>query len=241
MIGTILNATAVAVAGVIGILLGNRLPDRIRETVVAGIGLTTLLIGVQMALKTQHLLIVLGSVVIGGIVGELLDLDRGLNRLGLWLEDQVSRLTILGGYAGGMNSDQPSFTRAFVTASLVFCVGPMTIVGSIQDGLTGNYETLAVKSMLDAFTSVAFASSLGVGVPFSALTVLFYQGAITLGAGWLRGVLTDPMVNEMTAAGGLLILGIGLQLLDIRRLRVANLLPALAIAPLAVALFGAWV
>jgi hypothetical protein len=113
----------------------------------------------------------------------------------------------------------------------------MTIVGSIQDGLTGDFQTLAVKSMLDAFAGLAFASSLGVGVPFSALTVLVYQGALTLAAGWLKGVLSAAMVNEMTATGGLLIVGIGLQLLEIRRIRVANLLPALVIAPVAVALF----
>ena len=244
MTGTIINAVAVVVAGSLGVILGNRLPDRIRETVMAGIGLTTLLIGFQMALKTEQLLIVLGSVVLGGIVGELLDLDRGLTRLGGWLEARVARLGLFGVVAGTSTKAEdgtaqaPSFTRGFVTASLVFCVGPMTIVGSFQDGLTGDYQTLAVKSMLDAFASLAFASSLGVGVPFSALTVLVYQGALTIAAGWLKGALTDAMVTEMTAAGGLLIVGIGLQLLEIRRIRVANLLPALAFAPLAVALLG---
>jgi uncharacterized protein len=240
--GTILNTVAVVAAGSIGVVLGNRLPNRIRETVMAGIGLTTLLIGFQMALKTEQLLIVLGSVVLGGIVGELIDLDRGLSRLGSWLEARVARLGLFGVVPSGSQADgatpAPSFTRGFVTASLVFCVGPMTIIGSIQDGLTGDYQTLAVKSMLDAFTSLAFASSLGVGVPFSGLTVLVYQGVLTLAAGWLKGALSDAMVTEMTATGGLLIVGIGLQLLEIRRIRVANLLPALAFAPLAVALLG---
>jgi uncharacterized membrane protein YqgA involved in biofilm formation len=231
--GTLINAAAVVLAGTGGALLGDRLPERIRQTVIAGIGLTTLLIGAQMALKTQHLLIVLGSVVLGGIVGELLDLDAALERLGRWLEARVTRLGLAG-------SGKPSFTRAFVTASLVFCVGPMTIVGSLQDGLTGDYQTLAVKSMLDGFAGLAFASSLGIGVAFSALTVLVYQGLLTLGASWVKGLLSEAMVTEMTATGGLLILGIGFQLLEIRRIRVANLLPAVVLAPVAVALVGAW-
>lgn len=240
MTGTLINAAAVVVAGIVGTLLGDRLPGRVRQTVMAGIGLTTLLIGVQMALRTQHLLIVLGSVVIGGIAGELLDLDGALERLGRWLENRLLRLGLPGVAASDAVKGSPGFTRGFVTASLVFCVGPMTIVGSIQDGLTGDYQTLAVKSMLDGFAGLAFASSLGIGVAFSALTILVYQGGLTIGAGWLKAILTEPMVTEMTATGGLLILGIGLQLLEIRRIRVANLLPAVAIAPIAVALFGAW-
>lgn len=237
MTGTLINAAAVAVAGTVGTLLGDKMPERVRQTVMAGIGLTTLLIGAQMALKTQHLLIVLGSIVVGGILGELLDLDDGLERLGRWLESQVGRLRLPGAATDAAGN---GFTRGFVTASLVFCVGPMAIVGSLQDGMTGNYQTLAVKSMLDGFAGLAFAASLGLGVPFSGLVVLVYQGALTLGATWLKALLTDPMVNEMTAAGGLLILGIGLQLLEIRRIRIANLLPAVVVAPVAVALLGAW-
>ena len=237
MTGTIINTVAVVVAGSAGVLLGNRLPERVRQTVMAGIGLTTLLIGAQMALKTQQILIVLGSIVLGGIVGELIDVDRWLERLGRWLESWVAKSPLgPAATADAEGKPAPSFTRAFVTASLVFCVGPMTILGSIQDGLTGDYQTLAVKSMLDAFTSLAFASSLGIGVPFSALTVLVYQGALTLAAGWVKGALSAAMINEMTAAGGLLVIGVGLQLLEIRRIRVANLLPALVIAPLAVAI-----
>ena len=234
MTGTIINAVAVLAAGIIGTLLGDRLPERVRQTVMAGIGLTTLLIGAQMALQTQHLLIVLGSIVVGAVIGELLNIDLGLERLGRLLEDRLGRLKLPGFGSSG------SFTRGFVTASLVFCVGPMSIVGSIQDGLTGDYETLAVKSMLDGFAALAFGSSLGLGVPFSALTVLLYQGSLSFGATWLKAILTDPMINEMTATGGILILGIGLQLLEIRSIRVANILPAVALAPLAVACFGAW-
>ena len=181
--GTIINAIAVVAAGIVGTLLGDRLPERVRQTVMAGIGLTTLLIGVQMALKTEHLLIVLGE---HRPRRDRRRADR-TSTAGWSGSGAGSRLGSARS-AGCAGSPAPAATSLarFVTASLVFCVGPMTIVGSIQDGLTGDYQTLAVKSMLDAFTGLAFASSLGIGVAFSALTVLVYQGALTLGAGWVK-------------------------------------------------------
>ena len=240
MTGTIINVATVLVGSVLGTLLGNRLPDKVRETVVHGLGLTTLVIGLSLALKTQNILIALASILLGGISGELLGIEAALERLGRWLEARSSRLQ-LPGSAGTANSasSTANFVRGFLTASLLFCVGPMTIMGSIQDGLTGDFTLLAIKSTMDGFAALAFASSLGWGVAFSALTVLFYQGGITLGAGWLKAALTDPMINEMTAVGGILMLGIALGLLEIKRLRVGNLLPALFIAPLIVAL-AAW-
>ena len=238
MTGTLINVASVIILSVLGTLIGDRLPDRFRQTVMAGLGLVTMLIGVQMALKTQHLLIVLGSVVIGGIIGEALNIDLGLERLGRWLEARVARFGVPASDPAATTG--PSFTRGFVTASLLFCVGPMAIIGSFQDGLTGDYQTLAVKSMLDGFASIAFASSLGIGVAFSALSVFFYQGALTLGAGWVKGLLTDPMITEMTATGGLLVVGIALGLLNLKSMRVANLLPSIFLAPVAVAFLGAW-
>jgi uncharacterized membrane protein YqgA involved in biofilm formation len=240
MTGTILNVATVLVGSALGTVLGNRLPERIRETVVHGLGLTTLVIGLSLALKTQNILIALASILLGGISGELLGIEAALERLGRWLEERSSRLK-LPGLAGTADSASPTanFVRGFLTASLVFCVGPMTIMGSIQDGLTGDFTLLALKSTMDGFAALAFASSLGWGVMFAALTVLFYQGGITLGAGWLKAALTDPMINEMTAVGGILMLGIGLGLLEIKRIRVGNLLPALFIAPFIVAL-AAW-
>jgi uncharacterized membrane protein YqgA involved in biofilm formation len=240
MTGTILNVATVLVGSALGTVLGNRLPERIRETVVHGLGLTTLVIGLSLALKTQNILIALASILLGGISGELLDIEAALERLGRWLEERSSRLKVpgLGGTADSA-SRTANFVRGFLTASLVFCVGPMTIMGSIQDGLTGDFTLLALKSTMDGFAALAFASSLGWGVMFAALTVLFYQGGITLGAGWLKAALTDPMINEMTAVGGILMLGIGLGLLEIKRIRVGNLLPALFIAPFIVAL-AAW-
>jgi uncharacterized membrane protein YqgA involved in biofilm formation len=243
MTGTLINVATVLVGSALGTVLGNRLPEKVRETVVHGLGLTTLVIGLSLALKTQNILIALASILLGGISGELLDIEAALERLGRWLEARSSRLKVPGAglaeEAANPASRTTNFVRGFLTASLVFCVGPMTIMGSIQDGLTGDFTLLAIKSTMDGFAALAFASSLGWGVMFSALTVLFYQGAITLGAGWLKAALTDPMINEMTAVGGILMLGIGLGLLEIKRIRVGNLLPALFIAPLIVTL-AAW-
>jgi len=240
MTGTILNVATVLVGSVLGTVLGNRLPEKVRETVVHGLGLTTLVIGLSLALKTQNILIALASILLGGISGELLGIEAALERLGRWLEARSSRLKLPGSAAtADSTSRTANFVRGFLTASLLFCVGPMTIMGSIQDGLTGDFTLLAIKSTMDGFAALAFASSLGWGVMFSALTVLVYQGGITLGAGWLKAALTDPMINEMTAVGGILMLGIGFGLLEIKRIRVGNLLPALFIAPLIVAL-AAW-
>jgi len=230
LIGTILNIVTVLIGGGLGVVLGQRLPERMRETVLHGLGLVTLVVGIHLTLETRNILIVLGSVLIGAILGEWWRIDVGLERLSEMLRARVARRASAQSMA--------HFTEGFVTASLVFCVGPMTILGSIQDGLTGDYSLLAIKSVLDGFAALAFASSLGIGVLFSALTILVYQGALTLAAGLAQNLFTDAMVAEMTAAGGVMILAIGLLLLDVRRIRVANLLPALLIAPLIVAALG---
>lgn len=225
MTGTILNVVTVLIGSGIGLLLGARFPERIRQTVMAGLGIMTLIVGVSMAIP-GNLLIVLFSMLIGGILGELLDLDGKLNALGRWLEARFAR----GGDAG-------NFTKGFVTASLVFCVGPMTILGSIQDGLVGDYRLLAIKSLLDLFSSLAFASTLGVGVAFAGVTVLVVQGGIALVAmllGASVGIVARdaPWIVQMTATGGAVIIGISLLLLDLRKIRVANFIPAILIAPL---------
>lgn len=229
MTGTLVNTATVIAGGTLGTLLGNRLPTRVRSTVMDALGLTTILIGLKMAFETSNVLLLLGSLLLGGIAGELLDIEAALNRLAGRLEARVS--------PGSGTATGGRFARGFVTASLVFCVGPMTIMGSLQDGLTGDYSTLAIKAMLDGFAALAFASSLGMGVTFSALVVLVYQGGITLAAAWAQAILTPAMVAEMTATGGLLIFAIGLGLLELKRIRVANLLPAIFVAPLLVALF----
>ncbi len=236
-IGTIINVVTVLAGGTLGTVLGARLPDRVRETIMHGLGLLTIVIGVQLSFETDNILIVLGSLLLGGIAGELLRIEHRINQLGRWLEHKTTR----GGSASISDLPQPAtsrFNRAFLTASLVFCVGPMTILGSIQDGLSGDYTLLAVKATLDGFASLAFASTMGPGVIFAALTVLVYQGALTLGAGWASAALTDPMVAEMTATGGVLMLALGLGLLEIKRIRAGNLLPAIIVAPTIVAVLG---
>ncbi len=230
--GTLLNIVTVLIGGGLGVVFGARLPERVRQTVMNGLGLFTLALGLQMTLKSENMLIVLGSVLLGGMVGEWWRIDDRLNQLGAWLEAK-------SGSRGESGSNR--FIKGFVTASLVFCVGPMTILGSIQDGLTGKFELLALKSVLDGFAALAFASSLGVGVLFSALTIGVLQGTLTLLAAQAQTVLTPPVIAEMTATGGVLIMGIGFSsLLELKPIRVGNFLPALLAAPAIVLLLQAF-
>jgi len=225
MIGTLVNTGTVLVGGTLGTILGDRLPERVRTTVMHGLGLITLVVGMQMALQTKNIMVVLGGLLIGGLLGEWWRIESRLESLGDYLRSHAAKWPFL---------TKGKFTEGFVTASLVFCVGPMTILGSIQDGAFGDSRLLMIKSTLDAFASLAFAASLGMGVTCAAVTVLLFQGGITLCANGVQSILTDPMITEMTATGGVMILGIGFLLLDIKRVRVANFLPGLAIAPLIV-------
>jgi len=231
MTGIAINVAAVVAGGTLGTLLGEGLPSRIRHIIMHGVGLVTLAVGMSMAITTKNFVLVLVSIIIGGILGEWWRLEERLDGAGKWLEAKASRFPFLA---------RGEFTKGFVTASLVFCVGPMTVLGSIQDGLSGDYTLLAVKSVLDGFSSLAFAASMGMGATFAAITVLVYQGILTLGASLFQTILTDAMITEMTATGGVMILGIGLLLLEIKRVRVANFLPALAVIPLLVALWEKW-
>lgn len=228
MTGTFINIAAVLVGGTMGVLLGARLPERIRQTIVAGLGLFTLVYGVQMFFKTGNALIVLGSLLLGALLGEWGQIEEGLQNFGRWLENRLVR-------SGGGDA-QARFVRGFLTASLVFCLGPMTILGSIQDGLTGDYSLLAVKSVLDGFAALAFASSLGVGVLFSVLVLLTYQGGLSLLAAQVQSVITPAMMSEMSAVGGVILTALAIgSLLELRPIRAGNFLPALAVAPLVVA------
>ena len=226
MTGTLLNIATVIIGGVLGLIFGARIPDKLKATVIAGMGLFTAAMGIQMFLKTENPLIVLGSLLIGTLLGEWWRIEDGLHNLGKWLEQRFSRTE---------NDESNKFVRGFLTASLLFCVGPMTILGSIQDGLTGDYNLLAVKSVLDGFASLAFASTLGVGVIFSTIIILVYQGGISLLAGQLDAIVTPAMMNELTATGGVILLGLAISsLLEIKKISVGNMLPALAVAPLVV-------
>jgi uncharacterized membrane protein YqgA involved in biofilm formation len=241
MIGTLLNIATVLVGGTFGLLFGARLPDRLRKTVIAGLGLFVLAFGLYSFLKSQNPLIVLGSLLVGALIGEWWQIEEGLQNIGKWLESRFSANQADNPEKPRSISAAPpkDFVRGFLTASLVFCVGPMTILGSIQDGLKGDYSLLVIKSVLDGFASLAFASMLGVGVLFSVIVILFFQGGISLLAAQLSAVVTPAMMNEMTAVGGVLLLGIAISsLLEIKPIRVGNFLPSLAIAPLIVAILA---
>lgn len=235
MTGTLINIATVLLGGFLGLLFGARVPERVKQTITAGLGLFTAVIGIKMSFETENAILVLGSLLLGGLLGEWWKIEDGLQSLGGWLERRVYREQD----AGPESRRSANFVRGFLTASLLFCVGPMTILGSIQDGLTGNYELLAIKAVLDGFAALAFASTLGVGVLFSALVILVYQGGISLLAAQLNSVLTEAMMAEMTAAGGVLLLGIAISsLLELKKIRVGNFLPALALAPFIVWVVG---
>lgn len=214
MQGTLVNVVAVVAGSLIGMSAGDRMPDRYRSIVLSALGLGTLLIGFKLALLTQHLSLVLGALLLGAITGTALDLDGRLNRLAQWLKS-VAR------------QESATFVTGFVSASLLFCVGPLTIVGSIQDGSTGDHTLLYTKSLLDLFAATALASSLGIGVLFSAITVLIIQGGLTLAGGYLAALTEGAVIDEMSSVGGLMIVAIGLHLLEIKKIPLANLLPGL--------------
>lgn len=219
MLGTIVNTAAIIFGGLLGLLFGQALPEKMKRTVIQGIGLAVLLIGGSMALQTKNPLIVIASLVIGGVIGEWIDIELRLQHFGQWLERKFEK-----------NGQVTGFTKAFVTASLIYCVGAMAIMGSLESGLRGNHNILFAKSMLDGITAIVFASSMGVGVVVSAVPVFIYQGAITLAAGLLQGMLSSQVIAEMGATGGLLILGIGFNILEIKEIKVGNLLPAIFIS-----------
>jgi uncharacterized protein len=226
-LGTLINTFAVLVGAGIGTLVGARLPEGMRQTATHAIGLVTVLVGIQSFLRFDNPLVPLVSVILGLVVGELLSIDGRLKRFGDALERRFSK--------GGS-----PVSRAFVTTSLLFCVGPLTFLGSLQDGISGDYRLLALKSALDFVASLSFASVLGWGVLLSAGSILLVQGGLTL-AGALFGAFMDkPMILAMTSTGGVLLVGLGLGLLELKEVRVANMLPALIVAPLLVALGPLW-
>jgi uncharacterized membrane protein YqgA involved in biofilm formation len=224
--GTLLNAATVLIGGLLGTALGDRLPARLRENVVRGVGLFALAMGVKFAIDTSNLLYLLGAMLLGGLVGSLVGVDARLNQIGESLQRRVAR---------GATS---TMAEAFVTASIVFCVGPLTFLGSIQNGLSGDASLLVVKSVLDGFTAIALAATLGWGVLLTIPLILLYQGGLALGASLFVGLLSDLQLREMNAVGGLLIIGVGLKLLDLRDVKVADFLPAIIVSPLVVAAFG---
>jgi uncharacterized membrane protein YqgA involved in biofilm formation len=230
MTGTLINVAAIVVGGLLGILFGRRLSDNIKNTVIAGMGLFTSAIGFQMFLKTEKPLVVLGALIIGALLGEWWKIEERMQLIGIWLEKRVT---------GSSSGESSHFVRGFLSASMLFCTGPMAILGSISDGLRGDFLTLSIKSILDGFISIAFASTLGMGVAFSAIPVFAYQGGISLAASKLDAIISATMMNELTATGGILLMGVGISsILEIKKIRVGNFLPAIVIAPLLVYIFS---
>ena len=227
MSGTLINVGTVLLGTLLGVAIGRRLPPGLQERVLFGLGLVTLVLGIDNALEWRDTspLIVFGAVLLGGIVGELAGIERRLQQLGDYAQRRL---------AG--EEEHSRVSEGFVTASLLFCVGPLTVVGSIQDGLTGDNATLVSKALLDGFAAIAFASTLGWGVGLSALTVLVVQGGLSLGAGAFEDVLAEgsEALAALVSAGGILIIGISLKLLGLKDVKVGNYLPALVLAPVLV-------
>ncbi len=217
MLGTIVNGIAVIIGSCVGLLFRKGIADNYKKIILNGIALSVILVGMKSALVSDDLLVVILSIALGSLVGEWMRIEKKLEQLGVFLESKVA----------AKSSDSSSFAHGFVTASLVFCVGSMAIVGSLESGLTGNHQTLFAKSVLDGITSIVFASVMGVGVMFSSLAVVVYQGLITLSAFFLKNFLVDTTISQMTSVGGLLIMAIGMNMLEITKIPIGNMLPAI--------------
>jgi uncharacterized membrane protein YqgA involved in biofilm formation len=251
MSGTLVNMLAIILGSTIGLVIGNRLPRKIQESVVTGLGFVTLTIGVQSAMGSGNIILPLLSIGMGVIIGELLNIDGALKRFGGWLQDRVAQMGAQD--QADLSADEAAqarvharirFINGFVTSSLVFCIGPMAVLGSIQNGINAlDMKLLAIKSTLDFFASIAFAASLGLGVMFSIIPTLVLQGGFALVGMALvssaAGLTAQtPFIRELSATGGLILIGLALILLDLKQPRIANFLPALVVAPLLVLLAG---
>ncbi|WP_319542196.1 DUF554 domain-containing protein [uncultured Pseudodesulfovibrio sp.] len=224
-IGSIVNALAIIGGSVLGCWLQSHFPERIRTIVFQGLGLSVLLIGIQMALKTEDIILVIFAILLGGITGELLRLDTLFEKLGNLFKKVIG-------------SKNAKFTEGLITASLVYCIGAMAIIGPLEEGIRGNTAVLFTKSILDGFASIAFAATYGSGVLFSFIPVLLYEGTLTLGANFFQQYFSDMMIAQITGCGGLLIIGIGINLLELTEIRMANLLPSLAYVVILTAFFA---
>lgn len=219
MLGTIVNTFSIIIGSLFGLLLSGGITERYRRTIMHAIGLVVMLIGLKAALETNAILVVVLSLAVGSVLGEFIRIEDRLEQMGNWMGRRLSK-------------NGQGFAKGFVSASLLFCVGAMAIVGAMESGLDGNHQTLFAKSIIDGISSVVFASTLGIGVLFSAFSVLLYQGLITLGASLIKPFLLPEVISQMSAVGGLLITAIGIGLLEIKKIKIGNMLPAIFI-PLA--------
>jgi uncharacterized membrane protein YqgA involved in biofilm formation len=225
--GTVVNVVAIFLGCSAGFILKSKFPEKIEKIIMQALGLASLLIGMQMAIKADNILLVIFSLVIGGVIGEIIDIEAGLERFGERIKRKFKS-----------NNTSERFVEGFLTASLLYCVGSMAIMGAIKEGLSGDPDILYAKSLLDGVTSIAFTAAMGIGVLFSAIPVFLYQGGITLLARNIKDFLSPEIINEMTAVGGILIWGIGFGLLGIKKIKVGNLLPAILVAAFLAAIFS---
>lgn len=216
MLGTIVNSLAIIIGSLIGVGLNRGIKDDYKDTIMNGIGLTVVIIGIMGGIGSGNIILVISSIVLGSIIGEMIGIEKKLDKLGNQLQNRF----------GAKDSN---FSKGFVTASLVYCVGAMAIVGSLESGIQGDHSTLFAKSVLDGISSVIFSSTLGIGVAFSAIPVFIYQGVMTIASSLIKDLFTPEVINEMSAIGGILIMAIGINILDIKKLKVGNMLPAIII------------
>lgn len=237
MLGTIVNSITIIVGSLIGILIKGGVPERISDTIMKGLSLCVLYIGISGAFKGENTIITIVCIAIGAIIGELIDIDKKLNELGNLIEEKFNKRKSYIIENNNLRNNKVSIVQGFVYSSLIFCVGAMAIVGSLESGLQGNYNTLFTKSILDGVSSIIFTASLGIGVIFSAIAVFIYQGVITICAGGLANLLSEQVISSMTAIGSLLIVGLGVNMLGTSKIKVANLLPAVFI-PIVLGIVG---
>ncbi len=216
MLGAIANSAGVLAGALIGIILKKGIKEKYTETIMDGIAITVLVLGLMSALKMENIILVLASIAIGTLLGEMMDIDSGLEKLGSSLESKFGQ-------------KDSTFSKGFVTGSLMYCVGAMAILGALESGLTGNHEILFAKSVLDFIVSIILASTLGIGVAFAAVPVLLYEGGIALLASTVKDLMTPELINEMSAVGGIMIMAIGVNVLGFKKIKLANMLPAVFI------------
>ncbi len=224
--GTIINALSIMVMGFAGAMLGRGIPEKMNESIMIGLGILTTAIGFQYTFDANNIAVVALSLGVGIIIGEWADLDGRINRFGEWVQVRLTKDT------------SSQLGAAFVTASLIYCVGAMGILGSLEDGLTGNYKILLLKAVLDGIFSLVLGASMGIGVMLSAVPVFLYQGSISLGASFLQGLLTELLMDNLTALGGVMIACIGLNMARLTKVRVSNMLPGLVLIPLFMYLYA---
>jgi hypothetical protein len=217
LFGTIVNVATIIAGSLLGYFFHSKLPQRIAKIIFQAIGLFTIYIGITMTMKTSQILILIFSMVLGSALGEWIDIDRYINRFGDWVKLKIK-------------SEHESFSEGMTTAFLLFCMGSMTILGAFNEGTMGNSDLLIAKSVMDGFSSLALASALGIGVAFSAIPLIIFQGGLTLLSAWLGNLMPEPVINEMSAVGGLILVGLGFSIMEIKKIKVVNMLPALVFA-----------